>query len=132
MRVGGVLQAWDGDDWRPVGAGTVSFESDGGATVLSSSEPLSAAQMIVKTGTVSAYTSIQYGNAYMPVVTFQAPFPSRLLSVQVTAVYSPQGWDTPSKALPMVDIANQKSFRVVYPGETGTSVHAFMWTAIGC
>lgn len=132
VRVGGVLQAWDGAAWAPVGAGTVAFEADGGATILASSQTLTAAQMIVKTGTVSAYTTIKYGNSYMPLVTFREPFPSRILSVQVTAVYKPQGWDTRSTITPMVDIASTTGFRVVYPGETSSQVHAYMWTAIGC
>lgn len=133
VSVGGVLRAWDGTSWRAVGAGTVSFESNGDVALFDITTT-AGAPLVVKTGTQSAFTeNHQYGNGYLPMVWFTTPFPSRLLSVQVTPVYKNSGaYPATSSRPPFVDTASRTGFRVMYPGETSPAVHSVMWTAIGC
>ena len=132
VSVGGVLRAWDGTTWRPVG-GEVSFESVGDVALVPL-DAVSGAQVVVKTGTQSAFTTDHsYGNGYLPVVWFTTPFPSRVLSVQVTPVYKNSGaYPATSSRPPFVDTVSRTGFRVMYPGETSPAVHSVMWTAIGC
>ena len=132
VSVGGVLRAWDGTTWRPVG-GEVSFESVGDIALVPL-DAVSGAQVVVKTGSVSAFTTDHsYGNGYLPMTWFTTPFPSRVLSVQVTPVYKNSGaYPATSSRPPFVDTVSRTGFRVIYPGETSPAVHSVMWTAIGC
>ena len=132
VQIGGVLRAWDGTTWRPVG-GEVSFESVGDIALVPL-DAVSGAQVVVKTGSVSAFTTDHsYGNGYLPMTWFTTPFPSRVLSVQVTPVYKNSGaYPATSSRPPFVDTVSRTGFRVMYPGETSPAVHSVMWTAIGC
>lgn len=84
--------------------------------------------VLIKTGYLGSTTGISFGNGYMPYVTFDTAFPTAVLSVQVMPVYRAPFTSMRQHAL---DDAQASSFRVVYPGETSSTAHAFSWLAVG-
>lgn len=84
---------------------------------------------IMKTGHLTAATSVSFGNEYFPVVTFPEAFPNQLLSLSILPVY--QSPATGPAASIGIDNANATQFRAVIPGSPNPWIRSFLWTAIG-
>ena len=88
--------------------------------------------MIVKTGILSGYTTLQYGNGYLDVMRFKTPFPNRILTVQITPMFVNGGsYPAVDTRMPMLDWVKKEGFRAMYPGENRQTVHSLSWLAIG-
>ena len=126
----GVIMSWDGTSWLPV-APTMDFQTAGDSVpqvVPSGAGPNKVPRL--KTGYFCSWpTEVVFGNAYMPVITFDRPFPGECTYVGVTPVYS-QPLHSMSTLLPQIDTLDRTRFRVVFP-EGVNALHAFLWLAVG-
>lgn len=125
----GALMQWDGTRWvtQSLLLGSLQIEGDNGIALSHTGAPA----MMIKTGRMSSYTSNAYGNGYMSTILFRTPFPHDCLTVNVTPIYRQGKYMFTSPTAPQVDDISRSQFRVVYPGETQTAPHSFMWVAVG-
>lgn len=121
----------DGGSWEPLQR--CSFQRDGSSisgvdTVAADTPQING--LIIKTGHHTAFTSLAFGNEYMPSVLFDVAFPSGVLHLGVTQV------EVASEATYVatkfgIDSLSTTGFRVLYPGGTTTTKRSYLWTAMG-
>ncbi|WP_295014230.1 hypothetical protein [uncultured Microbacterium sp.] len=122
-----------GSGWAEIGAGRVDANANPGAAISGITVPNAAVSLpqglIVKTGILTATTSVAFGNEYMPRIVFGTPFPTSLLSVHIMQVHVSSAASMHPNAA--TDDATKTGFRVLYSGTTSATTRSFMWTAFG-
>lgn len=127
----GCLVRYDGTRWDGT-SGLYMETSQIGDAGISYTQPGPNEVMLIKHGRMSSDTSIQFGNGYMPTAVFATPFPKACLTVTVTPIYhNAAPYYFLDTRMPMIDYVTERGFRVVYPGETTSKNHSFMWQAFG-
>ncbi|MDO4888168.1 MAG: hypothetical protein Q3979_05635 [Actinomycetaceae bacterium] len=126
------IRAWDGTQWSTPGQLTGSNAPSGSPVVIAHTRLNPGTPIQIKTGQAAGYTEIQFGNGYMPQIQFDVPFPTGILTVQVTQLSGASGQFQFTNISPIaVDVANKDRFRAFYPGETTSRAHAYTWLAVG-
>ena len=127
----GCLVRYDGTRWDGT-SGLYMETTQQGDAGIEYTAPGPNEVMLIKHGRQSSNTDIQFGNGYMPTMVFGTPFPKTCLTVTVTPIYNSGGkYGFTNNRMPMVDYASNRGFRIMYPGETSSTNHSFMWQAIG-
>lgn len=125
------LVRYDGTRWDGTGGMRIEAQQAGDAG-LPYQPPSANEVMIIQTGRMAGFTTVQFGNGYMPTQNFPKPFPNACLTFTATPIYNSGSWGFTSMTMPAVDHLTKTNFRVVFPGEGSQSrAHAFMWQAIG-
>lgn len=83
--------------------------------------------LIHKSGRITDFGTAAFGNQYLSAMVFPTPFPTGLLSVQVT----PLQIDGAVAGLFAIDLADRNGFRVFFPGSGAGTKRAVLWTAVG-
>lgn len=127
-----VLWRYTSGAWKIQGNGPIAHNANPGVNISGVTIPGAAVTapqgLIIKTGMVTATTTPQFGNEYMPRTVFASAFPNALLSVTILQVATDGATSFGNYA---TDDAKADGFRIFYVGTSTTSKRSFIWTAIG-
>ena len=135
VRQGDTGDYWlhNGTAWVLQGPARASYAASGSAlgtiAVPASNIPDVNAREIRKTGKANFFTTTGFGNEYSIVVTFDVPFPTALLYVNIMQIHT--GSAVAYAGAVATDSASKTDFRVVYVGGSAATNRAFLWEAVG-
>lgn len=127
----GLTYRWTSSGW--VNLVQVSYQASGAAPGSGITVPSSAlllGGLIVKTGYLRAFTSVSFGNEYMPTVTFDEPFPNAILGVWFTPIHVAGNSQAPDRPF-AVDNMTATQFRAMLPASGTATDRGFPWLAVG-
>lgn len=126
----GVVYVWNGS-WKPLlSAAHQAAGSAPGAGVTVPGSAVSLGGLIVKTGVLRAFTTVSFGNEYMPAVVFTEAFPTAILSVSTTPFNIAGGPQAPDRPFAL-DSLLASGFRAMVPASGTSTDRAFTWLAVG-
>ncbi len=126
----GVVHVWNGS-WKPlISEAHQASGSAPGAGVVVPGGAVSLGGLIVKTGLLRSFTSVSFGNEYMPSVVFDSPFPTAVLAVTVTPFNIAGGPQAPARPFAL-DSMTASEFRAMLPSSGTSTDRAITWMAVG-
>ncbi len=86
--------------------------------------------LIMKSGALTAGTSVAFGNEYFSVVTFAAPFPNKCLHVSIMPLSGSPITNSARNPIAL-DTLSATQFRAIVPNSGSPWVRGFAWLAFG-
>lgn len=122
----------DGSAWRLMSNTPSSFQKSGVSTP-GINNPAANVNgidgILIKTGQLTAFTTVSFGSEYMVPVTYTAAFPTAALTVHLLQV-SDTG-TLPFAGGVAVDQLSTTGHRVLYVAGSAATKRSYVWTAVG-